>query len=118
MLDRLRNLIGARRARDEIDAMSDRDIADIGLSRSEMTEFARMSAAIPARMTRMASLFGVTGAGVAADRPTYLEALGRCARCSAARTCARAFAEGSATPSAVGFCPNVPLYRDLAAQAG
>ncbi|MFN6978240.1 MAG: DUF1127 domain-containing protein [Gemmobacter sp.] len=118
MLDRLRTWIGAHRVRDAIDALSDRDIADIGLSRGAMTDLATIPATIPARMTRMAALFGVSGAGVAADRPTYLEALGRCAHCSAARTCAQAFTEGSATASAVGFCPNAPLYRDLAAQAG
>ena len=116
MLERLRNLLHSLRALDEIDGLSDRELSDIGLSRAEMAELATMSAAVPARMARMAALFGLTEEDLQRHRPTFLEALEVCAHCGAARTCAHRFAEGSATPSSVGFCPNVPLYRDLAAE--
>lgn len=118
MLDRLRTLLHTLRSLDEIDGLSDRDLADISLSRAEVADLARMSAAIPARMARMAAVFGVSEADLTADRATAVEATQRCAHCGAARTCAHQFAEGTVTvEAAAGYCPNAALYRDLAARA-
>ena len=118
MLDRLRNLLHTLRSLDEIDGLSDRDLADIGLSRPEVADLARMSAAIPARMARMAAVFGVSEAELTADRASAVEATQVCAHCGAARTCAHHVAEGTVTPdTAAGYCPNAALYRDIAARA-
>ena len=117
MLDRLRALIQTLRSMDEIDAMSDRELADIGFTRAEVADLVRMSAAIPARVARMAAVFGLDPAALQADRATWVEALEVCAQCGSARACAHRFAEGGVTAAAAeAFCPNAALYRDRAAR--
>jgi uncharacterized protein YjiS (DUF1127 family) len=118
MFDRLRDFLRTLRTLDEIDAMSDRDLADIGFSRAEMVELATMSAEVPARMARMAALFGLSEAELRADRASYVEAVEVCAHCGAAHRCTREIAEGTATAETVDYCPNAPLYGDLAARRG
>lgn len=117
MLDRLRALLQSLRSMDEIDGLSDRELADIGFTRAEVADLVRMSAAIPARVARMAAVFGLDAADLQGDRATWVEALEVCGHCGSARECAHRFADGGVTAEgAEAFCPNAALYRDRRAR--
>lgn len=101
----------------ELEALTDRMLADIGLTRSQLETFSRMPEDTPQRMTEMAKAVGLSETDLRARYDRYLEMLGTCAKCTDRLACARALAAKGTTArdSAYSFCPNVPEFVRMAA---
>lgn len=102
----------------EIDALTDAVLQDIGLTRRQLEAFAKMPEDTPQRMADMAKTFGLTEDDLRARYDLYLDMLGTCARCADRRTCAKVLAAKgtSARNSAYSFCPNVPEFVRMSAE--
>lgn len=116
MLDTLRRVLTRWEALSVAGGPTDRDLAELGLSRDQAARLAALPAAVPARMRGVAAIFGLTPEDIEANRADWIELAEVCAGCSATRPC-RAMLEGpaGATPAeAAAFCPNALHYAFLA----
>lgn len=111
-LARLREWSERRTRESEILMMDDRQSADIGFSRNELLTLARLPQEVPARMHRMAGVFGADPEDLREDRAAYAEMLMTCASCDAQRQCKRELGGGRPTDAArCSFCPNAEAFR-------
>ena len=115
MLSRLRALLDRWHQLNSLEALSDRDLDDLGMTRAQVQAFITMPADVPDRVARMAAIFGVPDADLKANHADYLELLGTCAHCADRAACALVLQKGDiARPADAGFCPNAPVYADRA----
>ncbi|MEY4981746.1 MAG: hypothetical protein RIR62_12 [Pseudomonadota bacterium] len=115
MIERVRDFLLKWRERTEIDALTDRDLRDLGLSRDQVRTIARMPADSAARMAAMARLFGITAAALTRDHALYHELLCACGSCKDRAACALVLDKGDlARPSDCAFCPNAQSFAALA----
>lgn len=115
MLERIRAMVERWKELKEIDALSDRDLDDLGMSRSQLEAFARMPHDAPDRMAAMAANFGIPEDDLKANHAEYLELLGTCGTCHDRATCALVLAKKDlARPSDCAFCPNSRSFAELA----
>lgn len=118
MLARIRALIERWQQLKTLDALTDRDLADLGMTRGQVEAFIRMPPDVPDRVARMAAIFGIPEAELKANHTEYLELLGTCAQCRDRGACALVLARGDiARPAEAGFCPNAPAYAALGTAA-
>lgn len=111
MLSRIRALIDRWQQLKTVEALTDRDLADLGMTRAQVQDFIRMPPDVPDRVARMAAIFGIPEADLKANHAEYLELLGTCAHCRDRAACALTLARGAeARPSEVAFCPNAAIY--------
>lgn len=116
MLERIRALVDRWREIKEIDALTDRDLDDLGLSRAQVQAFARIPPDTPDRMAAMAANFGISADDLRRNHAEYLDLLGTCGTCHDRATCALVLAKREiARPSDCAFCPNA---HDFAAMTG
>lgn len=114
MLERIRAMLVRWRDLKEVDALSDRDLDDLGMSRSQLEFFARLPHDAPDRMAAMAANFGISDADLKANHAEYLELLGTCGTCHDRATCALVLAKQElARPSDCAFCPNSHSFADM-----
>ncbi len=107
----INNVLQCRRAVREVDALSERDLNELGLSRDEVRAFARTSPEVTARVARMASVFGLEAADIQRDIPGYRDLVASCATCGRAGECRDRLQDAAhLTPDDVDFCPNAPAY--------
>jgi hypothetical protein len=116
LLDRWRDLAW-------LEALDDRDLADLGVTRDQAMHLARLPADVPERMQAMAAIFGVDASTLQHDRATLTEISETCAGCRETAACRRTLdrarvLDGSIAPHQCGFCPNAGTFRDLAVQHG
>lgn len=115
MLDRIRALIGRLHDVQEVYALSDRDLADLGMSREQLLGFLRMPSDITQRVTAMAQIFGVPEVGLKRDHAQWVDLLTVCGHCTDRAACGRVLAKGAAAqPSEAPFCANRGSFTDLA----
>lgn len=113
MFDRIRALLDRWHDLQSIDALSDRDLDDLGMSRAQLAEFISIPADVPDRIARMAAVFGIPQAALQANRADYLELLGTCHTCADRAACALALHKGDIkSPADAAFCPNAKIYAD------
>ena len=111
MLSRIRALIDRYQQLKTVEALSDRDLADLGMTRRQVEDFIRMPPDVPDRVARMAAIFGLSEAEVKANHAEYLELLGTCAQCRDRAACALVLAKWEiARPAEATFCPNAGTY--------
>ena len=115
MLDRIRALLDRWHQLKTVDSLTDRDLDDLGMTRSQIEAFVTMPADVPDRVARMAALFGIPEADLKANHADYLELLGTCAHCRDRAACATLQQKPDAQPKDATFCPNAPIYADRAA---
>lgn len=116
MLERLKELSARWREIKEVEALTDRDLDDLGMSRAQIEAFARMPRDTADRMAHMAANFGITEDALKEDHALYLELLGTCGNCRDRATCALVLAKGDlARPSDCAFCPNATSFAGIAA---
>lgn len=115
MFDRLHTMFARWRTLKEVEALEERDLEDMGLSREQVEDFACMPEDVPDRIEAMARLFGLGAAQLRADYPTYLELVHDCGHCAERRLCARILVRADATPAAAAFCPNAHTYAAMSA---
>ncbi len=111
----IRDVLACRRAVREVDALSERDLGELGLSRSEARSFARVSPEVTARVAGMASVYGLGAADIQRDIPAYRELVAACATCRRGEDCRDRLRDADQlAPGDVAFCPNAPTFRRLA----
>ena len=116
MFDRIRTLIHRLHEVKEVSALTDRDLADIGLSRDQMIDFLAMPRDINKRVTAMGAIFGVPPADLKRDHGLWLDLLTTCGHCTDRAACSQALDQG-ALPADCGFCGNRTAFADLSHNA-
>jgi uncharacterized protein YjiS (DUF1127 family) len=111
--DHLKAAHDRRRQLQEIDALDDRAIEELGLTREELREVITVSAEVRERMAAMAARHGLDRTRLEDLRQDYVHLLDVCAHCDAAGKCAEYLADESRGPTAAGFCPNHADYLAL-----
>jgi len=110
MLDRLRAILRRHRNLAELNGLSDRDLADLGVSRSQAEQLAALPEAVADRVIAMGRVFGLTESELTRNRGEWEELLATCRSCTDLPACrrflARAQDEGTADPTEAAFCPN------------
>lgn len=111
MLNQIRRFLDRLDQLKQVEALSDHDLYDLGMTRAQVTAFATMPADVPDRVTAMAAIFGIPADELKANRADYLELLGTCADCRQRSKCARLLNDANrAQPAEADFCPNAPVY--------
>jgi len=115
MMERFRNFLLKWRELKEIEALTDRDLDDLGMTREQVQAFARMPVDTAERMATMARLFGVTAEELKRDYGQYLDMLCTCGTCRDRAACALVLDKGElARPSDCAFCPNASTFAAMA----
>lgn len=114
MMERFRELFRRSRDRNELLSMSERELADLGVSRAQALELSRLPDDVPGRVQAMGRIFGLSEADLADNRELWHELLQSCNHCSALPQCARFMANSGGKPDQTGFCPNHGQFQALA----
>lgn len=117
MFERIKALMDRWHDIKEINALTDRDLEDLGMSRDQVNAFARMPRDISDRVRHMAAVFGLSDAELQSNHEDYLGLLTTCGACRSRGQCAHVLAKGTeARPEEVDFCGNVPAFEARVAQ--
>ena len=117
MFNRIRTLIDRLHEVQEVNALSDRDLDDLGMSREQVLGFLKMPRDISERVTAMGRIFGVSELDLKRDHGQWVHLLTVCGHCADRAACARVLARGDAARSSeVDFCGNAASFGNLAAQ--
>ena len=92
-------------------APTDRELADMGLSRTDYTRLITSKDGTRQRMETLAARFGVTPQMIDADRGLALELAETCGHCQSSRACQNAIDLGVSFDTA--RCPNAGIYADM-----
>ena len=115
MFERIKSLVDRWQDLKEIDALSDRDIDDLGMTRDQVRQFVMMPADIAERVQHMAAVFGLSQDDLHRNHGAYVEMLERCGGCTDRAACSRALAMGDkASPAACAFCRNADAFSSAA----
>ena len=116
MFERIRALLHRLSQAAEVDALSDRDLYDLGLSRDQLKAFLRMPEDTAERVTSMGAIFGVPDAELKRDHALWVELLTVCGQCSDRGACKSVLEKGAlAMSDACNFCGNRASFAGLAA---
>lgn len=114
MFDRIRALIHRLHEMQEVNALSDRDLDDLGMTRDQVLDFLRMPRDIDQRVTAMGAIFGLSEAELKREHGLWVEILSTCGHCTDRTACAKVLAKGSkAQTSEATFCGNREAFADL-----
>ena len=118
MFERIRALIDRLHEVQEVNALSDRDLDDLGMSREQVLGFLKMPRDISERVTAMGKIFGVSELELKRYHAQWVDLLTVCGHCADRANCAKVLAKGAAAQaSEAGFCGNRGSFADLATQA-
>ncbi|MEW9920427.1 hypothetical protein AB2B41_12495 [Marimonas sp. MJW-29] len=92
-------------------APTDRELADLGLSRADFTRLITSKNGTRERMETLAARFGVTPAMIDADFGLALELAETCGHCKCANACQNAIELG--VDFDTNRCPNASIYADM-----
>ena len=117
MMERFLRMFRLSRDMHEIEAMTDSDLADLGVSRTEALSLAALPDDVPGRVATMARIYGLEVDDLLADRRVWHELLHGCNHCTDLATCHRFMAredqEAPVDPAALTFCPNRETFAHL-----
>ena len=116
MFNRIRALIDRLHEVQEVEALTDRDLDDIGLSRNQVVDFLHMPLDISERVTAMGAIFGVPEAELKRNHAQWIDLLTVCGHCTNRAACATALASDHPDPGACSFCGNRQSFASIAAQ--
>lgn len=115
MFERIRALIDRLHEVQEVNALSDRDCDDLGMSREQIHGFLKMPRDISDRVTAMGRIFGVSEVELKRDHAQWVDLLTVCGHCADRAACAHVLAKGAAArQSEAQFCGNKGAFADLA----
>lgn len=107
MLERIKSAFRRIEALNEAARLSEIELDDIGLTRSEVADFIRIPEDATDRFGQMATIFGVSDRVLRAHPADYLSMLKTCSACRDRAACGLAMDRGDLTrPGDCGFCPN------------
>lgn len=117
MFDRIKALLHRWHEVQEVEALSDRDLDDLGMSREQVRAFLTLPRDVGDRVAAMGAIFGIPEADLKRDHGLWLDLLETCGHCQDRGACAVALSQGDLTqPRDCGFCPNRGSFSDLAAR--
>ena len=99
MFDRIRNFLHHLHEVQHVNALSDRDFADLGLSRHQVLDFLRMPRDISERVIAMGKVLGVPEEDLKRDYEQWVELLTICCHCTDRAICASTLASAHPVPS-------------------
>ncbi|RUS60193.1 hypothetical protein EGN72_10390 [Pseudorhodobacter sp. E13] len=114
MFDAVKETVARWRAQAQVEAMSDRECADLGVGRDTLRRHAGMPPTVEARMSQMAAVQGVDMSRLRHDRDSYLEAVETCDSCGVTKRCKSFLARPDSPAAEAAFCPNSTLYSQPA----
>jgi Family of unknown function (DUF6455) len=117
MFDRIRTLIQHLHDVTEINALSDRDLEDMGISRDQMLDFLRMPRDISERVKAMGAIFGVPEDELKRNYPQWIDLLTTCGHCADRGACSKVLGKNNAGPAEAAFCGNRTAFAGLAAHS-
>lgn len=115
--DHIHALQEHRRELHELDALDDRALSELDLSRDQLRRIVTTPEAVNERMTAMARRHGIAPEVFELLHQDYAHLLDTCAHCHATGACAEYLADPGRGPMAAGFCPNHADYLALKAGA-
>lgn len=113
MLQWMKDRWTRRKARRMMLALSDQELHDLALSRSDIAQFLNQPADTPERMARMARIFGMDSKTLREDATSYREMAQVCGHCESRKTCAEKIWQDGITRQDIDFCPNARAYAYL-----
>lgn len=118
MFNRIKALIERWNEVREVDALTDRDLDDLGLTRVQVESFVRMPHDVPDRVLAMAAIFGLHEDEVKANHGEWLELLETCGGCQDRGACALVLERGELSrPADCHFCLNRGCFESKAGVA-
>lgn len=115
MFERIKALIERWHEAREIDALTDRDLDDLGISRAQAEAFVHMPHDVPDRVLAMAQIFGLSEAEVKANHAEWLELLETCGTCQDRGACKLVLERGDLSrPHECSFCLNSHRFETKA----
>lgn len=114
MFNRIRTLLHRLSEVKEVNALSDRDLSDLGLSRDQVMQFLHMPTDITERVTAMGAIFGVPEADLKRDHAQWIDLLTTCGHCADRKACSAVLGSDHPQPADCGFCGNRRSFADLA----
>lgn len=115
MFDRIRALISRLHDVQEVNALSDRDLGDLGMTRDQVLAFVRMPRDITTRVSAMGAIFGLSETELKRDHALWVEILSICGHCGDRGACTKLLAKGEqAQPGEATFCGNRETFANLA----
>ncbi len=100
-------------AHQDLAALDDRQLEDIGLKREELILVVAGAAEAPERVGMMASRRGIDAEALESRRPLLNEMTTRCAACRSKVYCAWWLAEGGEEEQFRQFCPNAGRFVEM-----
>ena len=117
MFERIKTLMTRWQDAKEIDALSERDLDDLGMTRDQVLAFSRMPADIADRVTHMAAIFGLSDADLHRNQQDYRDILSTCSTCRDRAKCSHLLGRGAdALAAEATFCLNADVFEAHAAQ--
>jgi hypothetical protein len=114
MLERLRRMFEHYRDLTEVSSLSDRELADLGVSRDQALQLAALPDDVPGRVAAMGRIFGISETDLTRDRAVWQELLAVCQSCRELRSCRRLMERAdTAAPADAGFCPNWTQFAEF-----
>jgi hypothetical protein len=115
MMERFLRAFRLSRDLGDIEAMSDADLADLGLTRAQAVALNALPDDVPARVLAMGRVFGLDDAALLADPERWHQMLDRCNRCADLPACHRFMAlEEPGAAGDVDFCANAENLAEMA----
>jgi hypothetical protein len=115
MFERLREYLERTGPGDEIAALTERDLAEIGVTRDALRIAATAPREVTERMTAMAFRHGLVPDDFDSYRADVAGLVESCAGCASLGACRAYLADADAPASEADFCPNHVTYAALAA---
>ena len=109
----LSNRLHRSRDHEELAALDDRQLEDIGIQRGELMLVVAGAADASERIGIMASRLGIEPEALEARKPLLNEMTKRCAACRTKLLCAWWLAEGGGDDAFREFCPNAGRFVEL-----
>jgi Domain of unknown function (DUF1127)/Family of unknown function (DUF6455) len=107
MFDRIKTLLHRWSEFKEVNALTDRDLADLGLSRAQVVAFTQMPSDISDRVAAMGAIFGIPEVDLKRDHAQWVDLLETCGPCSHRAACSAVLAKADQShPSDCSFCLN------------
>jgi len=116
-VERFRDWVERKRLAREIAELSNREVMDLGLNRSELQVLTEVPRRVRTRMEAMARVFGADPLDIYLERWRNVELVNACHNCTAEAECAAQLAKPKMTRAALcSFCPNAGAFTQMAAR--
>lgn len=115
MFERIRALVERAHALQEVAELSERELDDLGMTRSQIEAFVSMPKDVPDRVEAMAKIFGLSSEQIKQDQDAYNDLLYTCGQCPDRKACRQVLDRGALSrPHDADFCLNKRAFAGTA----